>query len=232
MDCETFRRRLLIDPADPDPRLRAHAETCPACAREVRRATAFEAQLRRALADETAPQGNAAAHRRPRQLLPALLGLLGLLGVGIWWLMPGPGSGGTEALAATAVAHVRDEIELLEALGSGLTRAQSRPESVALLLEGLGVPQRLRIDGGLAERLRHAGRCVIGTRYGLHLVLQGQRGPVTVLLLPGREIAAQHSTTSKRFDILLAPAGDATLALLGEHGEPLQELAQRLGGAS
>jgi hypothetical protein len=228
MDCETFRRRLLIDPFDQDPELRAHGRGCPACAGEAERALAFEAQLRRALADEAGCAGQGSRHVRRRRLAAALLALLPLLGAGIWWLTVAGRGPAAEEVTAAALAHVRAEIRLIDGPRNALESARARPATVDILLRGLGMRDRL-VLGAEAERLRYAGRCRIGDQDGLHLVLDGRRGPVTVLLMPRRALAAPVEAASERFDMLVLPAGDdAALALLGEHGEPLGDLARRL----
>jgi hypothetical protein len=98
---------------------------------------------------------------------------------------------------------------------------------VDLLLRGLHLPGAVDL-GGDADRLRYAGRCRIGGDDGLHLILDGRRGPVTVLLLPGRSPARPLEAASQRFDVLVLPTAGAALALLGERGEPLEALGRRL----
>ena len=230
MDCESVRRRLLTDPRDPDPALLAHTRVCRACAREARETRAFERRLLRALADETAAApdrapGNARLHR-PLVLLALLV--LPLLAAGGWWLaiQSGRDSDAGDVLAA-GLGHVREEIAMIDGTRAGLSSARARPATVDLLLRGLDLQGRIRLDGDW-DRLRYAGRCRVGDRDSLHLILEGRRGPVTALLLPGRRLAGPREAVSRRFDVLLVPAGDAALALFGEHGEPLQDLARRL----
>lgn len=230
MDCDSYRRRLLIDPRDPDPDLRAHAQRCRDCAREAKQARAFEKRLRRALADEVAgaPPRQPRARGGGRRLVPIPLLLVALLAAGGTWLAlrSGRADDAGEVLAA-ALGHVRDEIAMIDGPRTGLTSARARPAAVDLLLRDLDLGGRLDVAAD-AGRLRYAGRCRIGRRDGLHLILEGRSGPVTALLLPKRRLAGPQQAASERFDILLVPAGDAALALFGESGEPLEEIAREL----
>ena len=49
MDCAQYRRSMLADPHDPDPRLREHRESCHDCNLYSERLLRFESRLERAL---------------------------------------------------------------------------------------------------------------------------------------------------------------------------------------
>ncbi|WP_295884506.1 DUF3379 family protein [uncultured Thiohalocapsa sp.] len=226
MDCEEFKRRLLTDPMDPDPAFRDHARECPPCATEAGRALAFEAELRRALAAETGeplPEASGARHGR-RWLL--LVGLLPLLAALVWWglhLAPVPtGMATARALAGLAVEHVRSEPDLLDTAA----RAAVPVPAARLVLGNLGVETMPRLGAG--PTLRYAGRCRMGEADGAHLVMDGERGAVTVLVMP---IVASTVPMLVRRDglrALLLPHGHGAVALVGQPGEPLRPLAERL----
>lgn len=221
MNCEEFQKRLLIDPMDVDPVFRAHAGVCADCAREAERALAFEARLSRALM-ETAGTGDdrTASHRRGARLLVGLAPLLAAL---IWWSAgSGIGPGAERRLAGLVITHVAAEPELL---GNGAVPPAGLSAAL-LLLRTLGVEGALRLDG--RTLLRHAGRCRIGRGDGAHLVIEGERGPVTLLVMPKRTLSARRQLHGGRFDTLLVPTSDAAVALVGESGEPLAAVADRL----
>lgn len=227
MDCEEFKRRLLTDPMDTDPEFRGHARRCPPCAAEAERALAFEAELRRALAAETGeplPDDADAARRRRRWLLLALLPLLAAVA---WWVLhvaPIPfGDAAGRALGQMAVAHVASEPELLDTAG----RRAVPVRQARLLLRNLGVDALPRLASG--PTLRYAGPCRIGEQAGAHLVMDGDRGPVTALVLPGAAQAGAARVRAGAFDALLIPGSDGAVALVGERGEPLDAVAARLG---
>jgi hypothetical protein len=225
MDCEEFKRRLLTDPMDPDPAFRGHARDCPPCAVEAEQALAFEAELRRALAAEAGeplPEESGARHGR-RWLL---LGLLPLLAALVWWglhLAPVPtGKATARALAGLAVEHVRSEPDLLDTAG----RAAVPVPAARLVLENLGVEKMPRLGAG--PTIRYAGRCRMGDADGAHLVMDGDRGAVTALVMP---VVASTFPMSVRRDglrALLLPHGRGAVALVGQPGERLRPLAERL----
>ncbi|MBK1629738.1 hypothetical protein CKO31_03080 [Thiohalocapsa halophila] len=224
MDCDEFKRRLLTDPMDTDPEFRGHARDCPPCAAEAKRALAFEAELRRALAAET---GTPLPHERGARRRWLLLGLLPLLAAAVWWaLQLAPtafGDAEGQQLGRLAVAHVTSEPDLLDTSGRGpVPLPQAR-----LLLHNLGVDGPPHLAAG--PTLRYAGPCRIGEQRGAHLVMDGDRGPVTALVLPATPRAGSARVRVDGFDALLLPRGDGAVALVGAPGEPLGALASRLG---
>jgi hypothetical protein len=230
VNCDDFRHRLLIDPLSPDPAMRAHRDACKACAAEAQRAAELEAQLRIALADEV-DAGHLAVQRAPRPVATRILlglgfGLL-LIAIGWWAVQSQPrDDAATPQLAELAVAHVRAEIGLLDG-----PRAQNVSGAEAKrLLQSLGAGEDV---GSMAEmpRLRYAGRCTIAASNGAHLVLDGERGPVTALFMPERRIAAPSRLEDDRFEALLVPTAHGALALIGEAREPLADMAERITGA-
>jgi hypothetical protein len=224
MDCDEFKRRLLTDPMDADPAFRGHARRCAPCAAEAERALAFEAALRRALAAESGAQPPVRGSSVRRWLLPGLLPLLAGLA---WWglhLAPNPlGATAGQALGRMAIEHVQAESALLDTAG----RAPVPARQVRLLLHNLGVEDPPRMDAGI--RMRHAGRCRVGARDGVHLVMDGKRGPVTALLMPQAPSSEPATLHWHGLDALLLPLGHGAVALVGEPDEPLRALAERLG---
>ncbi|MGB5833223.1 MAG: hypothetical protein WBG92_14685, partial [Thiohalocapsa sp.] len=107
MHCDEFRRRLMIDPLDPDPCFRDHAGDCPDCASAARHALEFEARLRGALADAAGAGQQPRTDRRARLLL-LLVPLLAALGW--WWAGPGASFDARVDLTEIAVEHVRNEL--------------------------------------------------------------------------------------------------------------------------
>jgi hypothetical protein len=188
MNCRDFRRRLLIDPARADADIDRHAARCPACAAERARARAFEERLRTLLAEEvkTDPAPPAGRYKRPRRLrmIPRALAATLLLAFGlIAWL-----GGGLQPGRPTAPSHTPFATAILDhitAEPAALESDDEVPEPTGrLLLVSLGLQLDPRALGNGLEALRYAGRCRIGSHDGLHLVLTGAAGPVTLLLMP------------------------------------------------
>lgn len=218
----------MIDPLSPDPAMRAHRERCKACAAEAERAAAFEVRLRAALADET-QGGRGLEHpgRAPRKRLAlAALGF-GLLLIGLGWVMQHQWREAhpPQRLAALAVAHVRAELPLLDS-----RRTTAAPaDKTERLLRDLGAGADV-LAMAATPRLRYAARCAIGGAGGAHLVLDGERGPVTALYMPEQRTQTPGKLEAGRFDALVIPTEHGTLALVGEGDEPLEKVVSRFPG--
>src|ERR1700737_2475521 len=122
MDCAHYRRAMLADPHDPDPRLREHRESCHDCNLYSERLLRFESRLERALrvglpSEVGLPSDNVVPLRgrssrtglrspvsRKGTLAMAASVLFALVVAGGLWLSaPGP------SLAADVVAHMGEE---------------------------------------------------------------------------------------------------------------------------
>jgi hypothetical protein len=221
MNCLEFRRLCLIDPDTRAAAYVAHAQSCARCARFARGQDEREHVLRAALRVDT-PVALAerillrhafARDRTPRTRWAVAATLLLGVGVGLftWHGMRVP------TLTDEVLAHVRAEPESLTAGGP------ADPDKVSGVLRALGVT----LDGAIGP-VRYAGICDIALRPGGHLVLAGERGPVTLLLLPGSRAAATQRVTDGHFEGLLVPAAHGAFAVVGFPGEPLDGVVERL----
>jgi hypothetical protein len=220
MTCEEFRHQLLIDPYCVDAAFRDHARACDECALATEDALRFEKTLYAAL-DAEAPSPGAPNPPRhgpaPSRIRYALL-FLPLLLVALWLgLRVGLGPAANGDLGATVIAHIQSEKGHLQAVGT-VPWARLR-----LLFGGLGADANPSVGP-----VRFAGRCVIGERDGVHLVLSGERGAVTALFMPGRDTTGQREVAGGGLEGTLVPTGFGSLAVVGEPGEPLEPIARRL----
>ena len=107
MDCNTYRRALMADPHDPDPRLREHRASCPECNSFTERLLSFESRLERAvrvpLRAESRPPLRAAAYRRGWLAMAASVLLAVVVAGGLWLAVP------HASLAADVVTHMGGE---------------------------------------------------------------------------------------------------------------------------
>ncbi len=223
MNCLDYRRRLTIAPGEADPMLDRHRQECAACAAWTARLAVFESTLRQAMAVEP-PSGLAervllrqateaeqrAARRRRLALAAGIVLGLGLgLGAG-WWLRPVP-------VDQAVLAHIRSEPEHLR-------------EVEAVDLARLN--RALARVGGRALRLpapvRFAGTCPLLRGFAAHIVLQGRLGPVTVMVLPHATVQQVQPLGDDRFQGLVLPAAGGAVAVVGEHGEPLEALVRQV----
>lgn len=56
------------------------------------------------------------------------------------------------------------------------------------------------------------------------MVVEGDVGPVTVMMLPASPVRVQYLINDGRFNGLVMPAGEGSVAVVGEKGESLQLL--------
>ena len=61
-----------------------------------------------------------------------------------------------------------------------------------------------------------------------HLVIQGERGPVTLLLMPEERVAAPESFTGESIKGVILPVGSGSIALFGAPDEALERIEQRV----
>lgn len=230
MNCLEFRQNLLIEPRSQDQAFIEHAAACPECAREARRALRFEERLRSAL-DVPKPIGmesrilsarsgswlNALLTSAPRWAALAA-GLLMTLGLAGWFSYHWHDYIGTPSgLELAVLNHILDEREHLHEDRDIPSAAVER------LISHFGA----RIEGDIG-RVSFVSRCNIRKYSGVHMVVTGQQGPVTVLMMPGEYLQHQREVRSSRFTGLIAPTGYGSIAVVGEQSEPLEKVVERI----
>lgn len=86
--------------------------------------------------------------------------------------------------------------------------------------------------GGSMDRLvaevSYLGSCEIHNTTGVHMVVKGDRGPVTIMLLRGVTVNSQKLISDQRFRGLIVPADKGSIAIIGEKGESLQSIKNKL----
>lgn len=205
-----------------------HLSACGDCAREAEKACLFEDKLRSALLLD-APEGMASQaslgreaaqpRRRFAHRAWALAAVL-LLGLGAAGWSNVAMFGDDAPLADLVLRHIQHESEML------LKDEQTPPGALAALLQPLG--GKITSDIG---KVRYAVRCLIRHEMGVHLVLAGERGPVTVLLMPGEHLASPRAVNAQGFSGILLPTDYGSMAVVGEQPEAYQQLAERVNNA-
>lgn len=219
MNCLEFRRACLVDPLSREPAFRAHASQCPTCQHFLREQLEQEQQLRVALTvdlpDELAARVLLRQSFARRARVPLALAATVVLGVaagviGYFLNRPLP-------LEAAVMEHIRAEPDHLA------SPVPEKTDKLATVLKTLGA----RIEGEPGE-VRYAGVCDIGKRPGAHLVLRGERGPVTVLLLPRQTLHQTVRIHDRGLEGVVLPIDGGSVAYIGMPGEPIDSLTQRL----
>jgi len=231
MNCLDFRRRLLSDPLAEDADLQAHEAGCPDCAPFAREVRAQEFRLRGLFDEITPPAGMAeriqfAARFEQRSTLQrrwwlgAAAALLLAVGGSMLSLWTTSVERGQATLAQSVLYHIEDE-------ASHLRAAQPLPPGrVRSVFERFGAE--------LAEEIgpvHFAAECLMRERNGVHLVMPGRMGPITVFFMPGEMTDSEVPVESARFAGRIVPTEWGSIAVIGENGEPLEGQGERLAAA-
>jgi hypothetical protein len=221
MDCLEFRRAAGADPQHLDDDVRAHAGTCAACAEHLRRLRSFDERIRAALAvpvpEATGPLAGPAAatpvlERRRWMALAASIVAGVLVGTLLWV------GGARSSLADDLVRHMGHEPDAVA--------ITSRPADAAELdavLERGGI--RLRRGIGTVS---YANSCDFRGRTVPHLVVQTDRGPVTVMVLRHERPSAPVSFDEQGYSGRIVPAGPGSIAVIGAAGTDLGPVAAKV----
>ena len=61
-----------------------------------------------------------------------------------------------------------------------------------------------------------------------HLVIQGEKGPVTLLLMPDEKIDMAELIEGDNVNGVILPVGDGSIAIIGERDEDLALIEERV----
>jgi hypothetical protein len=210
MNCLEFRRQLAIDPQCAEVDFVQHRQECARCAEACAQANAFEDSLRQTLAITVPPQlaesillAHATRQQRQRQYFRrgAILALAAavVLAFGIGMRVE------ASPLATQAVAHLRDEAEVLT-----WTKLVP-PASVREAFATRGIALHSIPDG-----ISFVGCCPMGHHLTVHLVMPGSGGPVTVIYVVGDREGAREDFRRDGWHGRSVPMGQGTLILLAQ----------------
>ncbi|MEA1889788.1 MAG: DUF3379 family protein, partial [Pseudomonadota bacterium] len=121
------------------------------------------------------------------------------------------------ALEVTVINHITDELNQLH--GSHDVSHNKLSKIMA------AINTQTRGDIG---KLNYASKCQIRKNAGAHLIVNGESGPVTVLVMPGEYIDRDINIRSGRFDGAIYPTGYGSLAVVGEKGEYIPPIAEKM----
>jgi len=216
MDCTDYRRSMLADPRDPEPRLREHRESCHDCNLFTERLLSFESRLGRALRLALPPQADTATQADPATdadaaaprsaafrkgwLAMAASVLLAFVVAGtIWVAAPG------RSLAADVVTHMAGEPDAWQ--------RTEVPVPTSSLQEVLD-ESHLRLDPG-AGVVSYASSCTFRGHHVPHLVIQTESGPATVMVLVRERVSKPVQFDEQGYRGVIVPvAGHGSLAVL------------------
>ena len=90
------------------------------------------------------------------------------------------------------------------------------------------VPANIAAMDHSAGLITFAETCPIGGHDVPHLVIQGEYGPITIMLLPNEKISEAISLNDENSHGVILPVGDGSIAIIGSREEKLEEVQKQL----
>ena len=140
-------------------------------------------------------------------LLAALIGIR----------LPGDGTPYV-SLEEQVLAHVDRE--------PGAFRVTSTPVSEHQLAKA--VPPHIAALNHDAGIITYAQSCRINGNLVPHLVIQGKRGPITILLMPEESVSEARTFESENVHGVIIPVGSGSIAIIGDREEQLDHVTQNM----
>lgn len=224
MNCEEYRHRVAAEPSFDGGA--GHLSECQACQAFRIEMQSLDGKIARAIEIDVptlhlpelpaidADNVVALTAQKPRArpawfalaatvLLAAVIGVR-MLGVGVTY----------ESLADEVLAHLDHEPASLRPSITPVSDkqlARAVPANVA----------RLDHSAGL---ITYARTCEINGRTVPHLVIQGEHGPITILLMPEEGVAEAVSLDGENTHGVILPVGDGSIAIIGAREEKLERV--------
>ena len=233
MNCEYYREALAGDPSASFTGGDAHVAACESCAAYTAEMQAFDAKIAKALsisvpnlempalpaiADDNVvnmPFGNKRMFSLPTWIgIAATVVIAAFVGVRMIDLNQGSGM----SLSEEVLAHFDHEPRSLEVT----TVAVSDAQFSRVVNPSIGTMDR---NVGLVT---YANSCIINGKTIPHLVIQGEKGPITLLLMPEEMIDGAMTLDGNGVNGVILPMGNGSIAIIGEQDEPLDAIEQRI----
>jgi hypothetical protein len=199
--CRHARVAIGGDPHELSPELSEHLATCAACTRFRAETLALDGRLRAALELPLADFRKTQAAPVRRFALAASVVLAVLIGGGAWLFRP------QSALASDLVEHVEHEP------GSWQGQEPVSPEDLAAVLAKAGVRYDPRFP------VTYASPCPFRGHIVPHLVVQTDRGPLTIMVLAHEKSEAVGTFTEGEYRGIVLPAGAGSIAVVAHKGQ-------------
>ena len=228
MDCETFRQITAGDPAQLDEQCVAHARNCPACAAFSERVRNAEWLIHEAMRFDVATLKSHAERSGLRRLTSRRAGWAGMAavliaGLAVWFGSSRGPELNEDLLVAEILEHWHFEPESWDT-----TDVRISPASLAEVIAG-----QADVNVNQLGIVSYARSCYVGGNWVPHLVIQGDRGPVMLVLLPQESISEPLplDLPEQGLQGVILPVGGGSVAVLGTDGEAMEPIRQRVSDA-
>lgn len=227
MNCLEFRRYCLVDPASQEAEFLVHRRDCPRCSEFAAGVTQLDRKITEALQVDVPDNLDSRIvlrqslyrdqqHQKRRRIYALAASLIVVIGLTAALVLTNRGP----SLDQRVLAHINLERKLLS------TREAVTHAKLVGVLKLAGA----ELIGDLGD-VQHASFCPLSEHGGAHLVFEGRRGPLIVLLLPREFVPAPTAIQIEEISGLVLPTSNGSMALVSEHGESLQEIARRMRAA-
>jgi hypothetical protein len=234
MNCENYREAIAADPSESFEGGAEHAAACESCSVYRAEMRALDETIARALAidvpdlripdlpplDEQENVVNLPFRRLSKITTPAWIGIAASFAlaaiIGVQFVGDGPTN--DQLLAAEVLSHLDHEPWALQVTDVSV----SDDQFARVVNPTIGTMDR---DVGLVS---YAQSCIINGNTIPHLVIQGEKGPITLLLLPDEMVHGAVSLSGESVDGVILPHGDGSIVIIGEREERIDELKRRV----
>lgn len=227
MTCDEYRSAIAAEPGAPSGTLATHAAECAECAAFARGMLSLDGLILKALQVDVpelrVPElplmeesSNVVRLSTRRFTVPVALGLAASIVL-------------AAVLVIRSLAPVTDFPSLESEI---LAHLDHEPQALAATAEAdwridtvLGPYVQMDTSAG---PITYARTCVIAGHAVPHLVLRGENGPVTLILLPDEKIDAARPIEGESVRGVILPVGDGSIAIISERDAPLDEIKERV----
>jgi hypothetical protein len=142
----------------------------------------------------------------------------------------------TIVLASSIALRLSNPFQTYDTLAEAVL-AHLDHEPAALTVTDVAIPDRrlaraVPADVAVFDRdatlITYASPCIINGNSVPHLVVQGERGPVTILLMPDEPVGGMETIEGENVHGLIVPVGKGSIAIVGPRDEPLEPIQQNV----
>ena len=233
MNCEEYREAIAADPRASSEATDGHVALCESCAAFTADMRALDQRVARALEIEVPafnmpdlpvidgdnvsalPVAKRSLLSRPTWLaMAASFALAAIVGIQIFGTIPG----GEASLSEQILAHLDHEPGALRVTNVSVSNEQ---------FDRVVNPSVSSMDRNIGL-ISYAQSCIINGKSVPHLVMQGEKGPITLLLMPDEKVSAATKIDGESVNGVILPVGSGSIAIIGRSDEALDEIEQRV----
>lgn len=227
MTCDKAMEAMAAEPSSAD--VMDHIAECAACRAFHQEMLELDARIAQALAIPVPPlempqldaldTGNVAVLPTRRMTAPAWIAVAATIAiVAVFGFRMQAALISQSSLAAEIVAHLEHEPYAFSNTDTAVSDdrlARIVPASVATLDHSAGL-------------ITYAQSCIINGETVPHLVLQGEHGPVTILLMQNQRVSRAQKISGKSINGVILPVGSGSIAIIGDDNEDLERIETKM----